>query len=88
MPVFCRLTAEEFPVDLLPSVVEPGTVIGHTATVWHRIPKGTPVLVAMGDLQCSTLSALPGSQDAGVLNCIAIICDDYTIYICIYHMGY
>ena len=70
---FCRLTAAGFPVNLLPSVVEPGTVIGHTATVWHRIPKGTPVLVAMGDLQCSTLSALPGSQDAGVLNCIAIM---------------
>ena len=47
--------------------MEPGAVAGHTAMVWHHIPKGTPVLASMGDLQCSTLSVRPGPQDAGVL---------------------
>ena len=63
----CRLKDAKFPVDYLPSVMEPGAVAGHTAMVWHHIPKGTPVLASMGDLQCSTLSVRPGPQDAGVL---------------------
>ena len=62
-----RLRDVKFPVDYLLSVVEPGVVVGHTAMAWHCIPKGTPVLAAMGDLQCSTLSVQPGPQDAGVL---------------------
>ena len=49
------------------SIVEPGVVAGHTATVWHHVPKGTPVLTANGDLQCSTLSVCSRPQDAGVL---------------------
>ena len=65
--LLCRLKNAKFPVDYLPSVVEPGIVAGHTAAVWHSIPKGTPVLAAMGDLQCSTLSMLPGPQDTGML---------------------
>ena len=71
--LLCRLKDAKFPVNLLPSVVKPGTVVGHTAAVWHHVPKGTPVLAAMGDLQCSTLSTLPGPQDAGVLNYITIV---------------
>lgn len=64
-----RLREAKFPTDYLPSVVEPGFVAGHTAMVWHHIPKGTPVLAAVGDLQCSTLSVQPGAQDAGI--CLA-----------------
>ena len=67
MLLLCRLKDAKFPVGYLPSIVEPGVVAGHTATVWHHVPKGTPVLAAMGDLQCSTLSVHPGPQDAGVL---------------------
>ena len=75
--LLCRLKDAKFPVDYLPSVVEPGVVAGHTAAVWHSIPKGTQVLAAMGDLQCSTLSMLPGSQDTGML----AYCLDYILYL-------
>ncbi|RZF35494.1 hypothetical protein LSTR_LSTR010185 [Laodelphax striatellus] len=56
-----------FPVDLLPTVVDSGTLAGCLAEPWHSIPAGTPIGVAMGDLQCSVLSTLRNSDDA-VLN--------------------
>ncbi|XP_075220557.1 sedoheptulokinase-like isoform X2 [Lycorma delicatula] len=56
-----------FPVNLLPSVKESGTLAGHLAESWHGIPAGTPVGIALGDLQCSVLSTLKNVDDA-VLN--------------------
>lgn len=32
-----------FPVHLLPSVVQPNTIAGHLKHPWHQIPSGTPV---------------------------------------------
>lgn len=56
-----------FPMNLLPDVVESGQVAGELADNWHTIPKGTPVGVALGDLQCSVLSTIENFKDA-VLN--------------------
>ncbi|KAI0231154.1 Sedoheptulokinase [Lamellibrachia satsuma] len=62
-----RLSEVDFPIHLLPPVHDPGTVAGHTSACWYSIPEGTPVTVAIGDLQCSTLARLKQPEDA-VLN--------------------
>ena len=36
----------------------------HLSEVWHHVPKGIAMLIGMGDLQCSTLAAMPGPHDA------------------------
>lgn len=56
-----------FPIDLLPTVVKSGEIVGNLASSWNGIPEGTPVGVALGDLQCSILATLDSKQDA-VLN--------------------
>ena len=42
------------------------SVAGGLGAAWHGIPRGTPVGVAMGDLQCSILAAQPSHTDAGI----------------------
>ncbi|KAL3270261.1 hypothetical protein HHI36_009316 [Cryptolaemus montrouzieri] len=61
------LDAAGFPVKMLPEIKRTGEVAGLLADTWHSIPKGTPIGVAMGDLQCSVLSTIEKEDDA-VLN--------------------
>ncbi|GJQ85007.1 hypothetical protein Trydic_g3669 [Trypoxylus dichotomus] len=56
-----------FPVSLLPDVKNSGEIAECLADNWHMIPKGTPISVALGDLQCSVLATLESINDA-VLN--------------------
>uniref|UniRef100_A0A8D0L3E0 Sedoheptulokinase n=1 Tax=Sphenodon punctatus TaxID=8508 RepID=A0A8D0L3E0_SPHPU len=56
-----------FPHHLLPEVAEPSETAGRTPCVWHGIPKGTEVGVALGDFQCSVYSCMTERTDA-VLN--------------------
>ncbi|XP_069339561.1 sedoheptulokinase isoform X2 [Eulemur rufifrons] len=60
------LKGSGFPVHLLPDIAEPGSVAGGTSHVWLEIPKGTPVGVAMGDLQASVYSCMAQRTDAGL----------------------
>ncbi|XP_047521622.1 sedoheptulokinase-like [Pieris napi] len=57
----------DFPVNLLPNIKKSGEIVGCLNSSWNGIPEGTPVGVAMGDLQCSTLATLESRTDA-VLN--------------------
>ena len=50
---------------MLPVVVEGGTKVGGLCKDWFGIKQGTPVLVGVGDLQCSFLSAIATDTDAG-----------------------
>ncbi|CAG9817419.1 unnamed protein product [Phaedon cochleariae] len=76
------LSAVGFPVNLLPNVKSSGEIAGNLARCWHSIPKGTPIGVSLGDLQCSVLSTVETPNDA-VLNIstsaqISFIVEDYT----------
>ncbi|XP_076453153.1 sedoheptulokinase-like isoform X2 [Babylonia areolata] len=53
-----------FPVEVLPEVRQAGQVAGHLQQGLEHIPAGTPVLVALGDMQCSVLAALQRPSDA------------------------
>jgi len=66
-----RLLKTDFPVCLLPRVTEAGSRAGVLARRWHGIAAGTPVTVAMGDLQCYMLATLLSDADAG-RQCIII----------------
>ncbi|XP_072382089.1 sedoheptulokinase-like [Diabrotica undecimpunctata] len=71
-----------FPVELLPEVRASGEIAGLLAGNWHSVPKGTPIGVGLGDLQCSVLSTVETPQDA-VLNIstsaqISYVVDGYT----------
>lgn len=61
------LKSIDFPINLLPKIVKSGEMGGKLCSSWNGIPEGTPVGVAMGDLQCSILATLENKQDA-VLN--------------------
>ncbi|XP_054989904.1 sedoheptulokinase [Sorex araneus] len=61
------LRTSGFPVHLLPDIAEPGSVAGRTSQAWFEIPQGTPVGVALGDLQASVYSCMTHRTDA-VLN--------------------
>ncbi|XP_013405429.1 sedoheptulokinase [Lingula anatina] len=61
------LSRAQFPVHILPEVRPPGSIAGHLSSDWYGLAKGTPVSVAMGDLQCSILSGIQQEHDA-VLN--------------------
>lgn len=72
-----------FPVHLLPMVTPTGSKVGELCDSFFGIPKGTPVLAAMGDLQCSFKSAVQSLTDA-VMNvstssqlCYAIRCSGF-----------
>jgi len=60
-----RLKEHNFPVHCLPTVVKAGTRIGDLRDTWFGIPKGTPILVGLGDLQCSFKAAAKHTTDAG-----------------------
>lgn len=55
---FDILKSVDFPIHLLPKVVDPGTVAGTLSKSWYGIPPGTEVFTALGDMQCSVLSIL------------------------------
>ncbi|XP_045774896.1 sedoheptulokinase-like [Maniola jurtina] len=61
------LKSIDFPVNLLPKVLKSAEIAGVLSSSWNGIPEGTPVGVAMGDLQCSIIATLENKQDA-VLN--------------------
>lgn len=88
------LKSIDFPVNLLPKVMKSGEIAGTLSSSWNGIPEGTPVGVAMGDLQCSILSTLENKQDA-VLNIstsaqLAIVADSISDLGCktIEHLPY
>ncbi|XP_017315463.1 sedoheptulokinase [Ictalurus punctatus] len=56
-----------FPVHLLPTLVDSGSIAGQTCCEWHGIPANTPVGAALGDFQCSVYSCMTDKTDA-VLN--------------------
>ncbi|XP_001952623.3 sedoheptulokinase isoform X1 [Acyrthosiphon pisum] len=58
------LTEANFPVHLLPSVVQPGINVGTLYETIYNIPKGAVVGVALGDLQCSVMATLTTMTDA------------------------
>ena len=57
-----------FPVDMLPEVMPSGSEAGNLCDQWFGIPAGTPVGVALGDLQCSVRSTLIEVATDAVLN--------------------
>lgn len=65
---FCRLERAEFPVQLLPKVTHAPCIAGALRGNWYGIPEGTPLGIAMGDLQCSILAADPTCTDAGIMS--------------------
>ncbi|KAI9564353.1 hypothetical protein GHT06_008091 [Daphnia sinensis] len=62
------LKTVNFPIHLLPKVVNPGSVAGSLSKAWCGIPRGTQVLTALGDMQCSVLSTL-----ANEIACTAVL---------------
>ncbi|CAH0554764.1 unnamed protein product [Brassicogethes aeneus] len=56
-----------FPLKFLPSVEPAGACAGYLIENWHSIPAGTPIGVALGDIQCSVLSSIEHQKDA-ILN--------------------
>ncbi|XP_067136812.1 sedoheptulokinase-like [Centruroides vittatus] len=62
-----RLKEHDFPVNLLPVVVESNTVVGITKTNWLNLPTSCKVYVALGDFQCSVFAVMESEYDA-VLN--------------------
>ena len=66
MSFYCfRLSEVDFPERFLPEVVDPGQLAGALGAPWYGIPEGTPVIAALGDLQCSILSRHKKDDDAG-----------------------
>ncbi|XP_030754440.1 sedoheptulokinase-like isoform X2 [Sitophilus oryzae] len=61
------LKGSGFPVDLLPDIRDTSQLAGRLVDSWHGIPKGTPIGMGYGDIQCSVLSTLENPSDA-VLN--------------------
>ncbi|XP_060070078.1 sedoheptulokinase-like [Ylistrum balloti] len=56
-----------FPDKMLPTVTESGHVAGNMQYGWMGIRKGTPVLAALGDVQCAVFSVVTSASEA-VLN--------------------
>ncbi|XP_012273231.1 sedoheptulokinase [Orussus abietinus] len=61
------LSESGFPLDLLPSKISSGGIAGNLVQTWFGIPAGTPIGVALGDLQCSAYALLKEPTDA-ILN--------------------
>ena len=57
-----------FPVDMLPTVLASEEDAGTLSHQWFGIPAGTPIGVALGDLQCSVRSTLVNPDTDAVLN--------------------
>lgn len=71
-----------FPIEFLPKLAKSGSIVTALTDDWHTIPKGTPIGVAMGDLQCSVLATIENPLDA-VLNVstsaqLAFVAQDFT----------
>lgn len=47
-------------------VVNVPSIAGCLVEEWHKIPRGTMIAVAMGDMQCSVYAAQPTLSDAGM----------------------
>ncbi|XP_064460232.1 sedoheptulokinase-like [Ornithodoros turicata] len=62
-----RLCEADFPVSLLPDVVQAGELAGRLKSAWYGIPVETPVYAALGDMQSSVMSTMLEDRDA-VLN--------------------
>ena len=63
------LKSVDFPIHLLPKVVDPGSAAGSLSKAWYGIPRETQVLTALGDMQCSVLSTLASETECtAVLN--------------------
>ncbi|XP_033730547.1 sedoheptulokinase-like [Pecten maximus] len=56
-----------FPLQILPNVAEPGHMAGNLQYDWMGIRKDTPILAALGDVQCAVFSVVSSASDA-VLN--------------------
>ena len=68
MIIFDIFSLEEakFPVRILPRIAAAGSVAGRTSNKkWRTLPEGIPVLVALGDFQCSFLARQALETDAG-----------------------
>lgn len=53
----------DFPIGLLPTIVEAGNKAGTLCLNWYGIPAGISILAALGDMQCSFLSCTPKPTD-------------------------
>lgn len=62
------MKAAGFPTEMLPQVLASGQDAGQLSHAWFDIPAGTPVGVALGDLQCSVRSTLIQPDTDAVLN--------------------
>ncbi|XP_050304549.1 sedoheptulokinase-like isoform X2 [Anthonomus grandis grandis] len=76
------LAKNGFPVDLLPEIKNSNEIAGYLVDSWHGIPKGTPIGLGYGDIQCSVLSTIEHRCDA-VLNIstsaqITFVVENYT----------
>ncbi|XP_050437209.1 sedoheptulokinase-like isoform X2 [Adelges cooleyi] len=58
------LKKANFPTNLLPSTVIPGTLAGNLFNTMYGLHKGIVIGVALGDLQCSVLAHFPSLKDA------------------------
>ena len=58
----------DFPLDMLPEVLASSEDAGLLSHSWFDIPSGTPIGVALGDLQCSVRSTLIDAKTDAVLN--------------------
>lgn len=65
--VLCSLKSVGFPICFLPTVKPAPSLAGSLRHSWLDIPSGTPVGIAMGDLQCSIYSVQPTASDASEL---------------------
>nr|XP_039247948.1 sedoheptulokinase-like isoform X1 [Styela clava] len=61
------LKKNDFPVNFLPDIVNPGNIVGKSQIDWCDIPAGIDITVGLGDMQCSVLSCDPDSS-TGVFN--------------------
>ena len=62
------MKSQDFPIELLPEVLASSQDAGQLAHPWFDIPCGTPIGVALGDLQCSVRSTLVDPITDAVLN--------------------
>ncbi|KAG0412709.1 hypothetical protein HPB47_010154 [Ixodes persulcatus] len=62
----CGLSAAGLPSGLLPDVAPPCRRAGSLNGAWYGVPSGTPVHVALGDMQCSVLSAAVAAETDAV----------------------
>ena len=62
----CRWCPTGLPLSLLPAVVGSGQPAGRLRASWLGLPAGTPVLAALGDLQCSVLPLLTAHGTAAL----------------------